>query len=49
MDWLPLGHAPTGDCIYNLGLRPDWGLNWEAFGLWDDAQSTEPPWPGHCA
>ena len=39
IDWLPL-ECPQLDC--NPGMGPDRELNWQPFGLWDNAQLTEP-------
>ena len=39
MNWLPLAHAPTRD-----QALPE--LNWWPFTLLQDAQPTEPDWPG---
>ena len=47
MDWLPLTRPPTGDLACNLGMCPDWELNWQPFGLQAGTQSTEPHQPGH--
>ena len=31
---------PTGDKTNNLGMCPDWELNLQSFGLWDDAPTN---------
>ena len=37
-------HMPlTGDLACNLGMCPDWELNWRLFGLQAHAQSTDQP------
>ena len=36
---------PTGDLAHNLGMCPDWELNWQPFGLQGGTQSTEPHQP----
>ena len=37
---LPLIHTRTRDPTCNLGLCPDWGLNPQPFGVWDDVLSN---------
>ena len=39
---------PTGNLAHNPGMCPDRELNWPPFGLWDDAQPTEPCQSGLC-
>ena len=40
-------HAPpSGNLVCNLGMYPDWELNWQPFGLQASTQSTEPHKPG---
>ena len=36
----------TGDLACNLGMYPDWELNWQPFSSQAGAQSTEPREPG---
>lgn len=36
----------TRDPFHNLGMCPDWKLNWLPFSVRDDAQLTEQHWPG---
>ena len=38
--------APPGDLAHNPGMRPDWELNQQPFGLQAGTQSTEPYQPG---
>ena len=33
---------PTEHLAHNPGMRPDWELNWQPFGLQAGTQSTEP-------
>ena len=47
IDGLPLARAPVGDQTHNPGMCADLVLNWQHFALWEDAQPTEPHWPGH--
>ena len=44
--WLPPVCATTEDQTYNLGMCPDQESNPWPLGLQDDAQPTEPHWPG---
>ena len=37
VDWLLPIHAPTENRICNLGVCPDWELNLQLLGIWDDA------------
>ena len=37
---------PTGDLAHNLGMCPDWELNWRLFGSQACAQSTGLQQPG---
>ena len=37
---------PTGDLSYNLGMCPDWELNWWPFSSQAGTESTEPHQPG---
>ena len=37
---------PTGDLACNLGMCPNWELNWQPFGSQAGAQSSEPHQPG---
>ena len=37
MDLLPPECTPTGDLTCDPGMRPDWGIEPTAFGVWDDA------------
>ena len=50
IDWLPLACVPTGDESPTPGMCPDQelnqGSNWGPFASQDDAQPTEPCWPG---
>ena len=39
---LSLIHAPNRGKTHNLGMCPDWELNWWTFALWDNSQPTEP-------
>ncbi|KAF6123874.1 dynactin subunit 5 [Phyllostomus discolor] len=34
------GKTPTGDRTHNLVMCPDWELNPQPFGLWDDAPTN---------
>ena len=47
IDWLTFKCAPNGDWTCNLYMCPDRELNQWPFGLWDDAQQTEPQRPGN--
>ena len=48
IDWLPLTHR-TRDQTCNPGMCPDKESNQWLFGLWDNAQPTEPLQSGHIA
>ena len=41
--WLPPAHTLTRDRNWSLGLCPDWELNPQPYGTWDQAQLTVPP------
>ena len=43
IDQLPLTRPQLA---LNPGMCPDRELNWQPFGLWNNAQSTEPPQSG---
>ena len=45
--WLPLTRPQLGYLTCNLGMCPDWELNWQSFSSQAGAQSTEPHQPGH--
>ena len=34
--------TPTGYLAHNLGMCPDWELDWQPFGLQASTQFTEP-------
>ena len=38
--------ATTGDWTHNLGMCPDWRLNPQPFGVWEDAPTNWSTWPG---
>lgn len=40
------GIAPFGDGPHNPEMCPDWESNLQTFGALDDAQPSEPHWPG---
>ena len=40
--WFPFVSTPTGDRTHNLRMCPDQESNLWPFGLWDEAQPTEP-------
>ena len=42
VDQSPLARAPTGDGTHNLGMCPYKESNRRPFGLWDNAQPTQP-------
>ena len=42
---LPPYCAPTRDQTYSLGMCPDWNLNLQPFGVWDDAPTIWAIWP----
>ena len=33
-------HTPAGDQTHNPGMRPDWELSQQTFGVWDNAPTT---------
>ena len=39
-------HALTSDWTCYLGMCPDWDLNMQPFGVWDDAPTSWTTWPG---
>lgn len=46
MDRLPPASTPTGDRTGNLGMCPDLESSLQPSGAREDAQPTEPHWPG---
>ena len=46
IDWLPPVHALTRDWTQNLGMCPDWELNLQPFGVWDEALTNRATQPG---
>ena len=47
IDWFSSTCAPAGDQIHNLGMCPDWELNLQPFGVWDDVPTNWATRPGH--
>ena len=44
IDWLPLVSALTRDQTCNLGMWPEWELNPQTFGVWDNAPTNLATW-----
>ena len=40
IDWLPHVYTLTRDGTCKLGMCPDWELNPQPFGVWDDAPTN---------
>ena len=46
IDQLPPIHSLTRDQTHNLGLCPDWELNLQPFGVWNNAPINWTTWQG---